>query len=42
MLWVNQQLDKLAAAHVHFTSQGMLNDEDLASAREGIGALNLA
>jgi hypothetical protein len=42
ILWVNQRLDKLAAARVHFTSRGMLNDEDLASALEEIGALNSA
>jgi hypothetical protein len=38
MLWVNQRLDKLAAACIHFTSQGMLNDEDLMPALEEIGA----
>ena len=41
MLWVNQQLDKLAAARVHFTNQGMLSDEDLTSALMEIGMLSL-
>ena len=42
MLWVNQRLDKLAAARIDFTSWGMLNDEDLASALEEIGQFNSA
>ena len=41
MLWVNQQLDKLAAARIHFTNQGMLSNEDLASALMEIGMLSL-